>query len=107
MRSRLHTSPDAGTPGETAAHQIVDGEGNVTGPTMNRAEITFEARQDRDGRPVIGLVLTREGRRDDGKLFSLSLSPDLTPQDVEVLVGALNRCVTHISLAAPEAGSPA
>jgi hypothetical protein len=69
---------------------------------ISPAEVTFEARQDSEGRLVIGLVLTREGRPAAGdKVFTFDLVPDLTPPEVDALVDALNRCVTHLGMAVP------
>jgi hypothetical protein len=58
---------------------------------ISPAEVTFEARQDSEGRLVIGLVLTREGRPAAGdKVFTFNLVPDLTPPEVDDLVEVLN-----------------
>jgi hypothetical protein len=52
----------------------------MTSQIISPAEVTFEARQDSEGRLVIGLVLTREGRSAAGdKVFTFDLVPDLTP----------------------------
>jgi hypothetical protein len=77
-------------------------EVNVTGRTISRTEAAFKARQDSEGRLVIGLVLTREGRSAAGdKVFTFDLVPDLTPPEVDALVDALNRCVTDLGMAVP------
>jgi hypothetical protein len=74
----------------------------MTTPLISPAEVTFEARQDSEGRPFIGLVLTREGKPAAGdKLFTFNLTPDLTPAEVDALVDALNRCITHLGMAVP------
>ena len=36
------------------------------------------------------------------RLFTLDLVPELTPQEVDALVEVLNRCITHLGMAAPE-----
>ena len=78
-------------------------EVNVTGRTISRTEVAFEAGQDSEGRLVIALVLTREGRPVAGdKIFTFDLVPELTFREVDLLVGALNRCVTHLGMAAPK-----
>jgi hypothetical protein len=78
-------------------------EVNVTTRTVSRAEVTFEAREDSEGRAFIGLVLTREGKPAAGdRLFTLDLVPELTPQEVDALVEVLNRCITHLGMATPE-----
>ena len=78
-------------------------EANVTSHTTSDAEVSFEVRQDHEGRPYIGLVLTRDGKPAAGdKMFTLELVPDLTPEEVEMLAQALNRCVTHLGMAAPD-----
>ncbi len=78
-------------------------EVNVPTRTVSRAEVTFEARQDSEGRFFIGLVLTRDGRpAAGGRLFTFDLVPELTPQGVEALVEALNQCITHLGMATPD-----
>jgi len=73
----------------------------VTHPTVSHAEVAFEARQDSDGHPIIGLVLTRSGKPAAGdRMFTFHLAPNLTSEDAHVLVDALNRCVTHLGMAA-------
>ncbi len=75
----------------------------VTSRTVSRAEVTFEARQDSEGRSFIGLILTKDGRPAAGdRLFTLDLVSELTPQEIETLVEVLNRCVTHLGMATPE-----
>jgi len=77
-------------------------EGEVSGGTARRARAAFEARQDAQGRLLIGLTLTPEGQSAaKPSAFSFELAPSVGPEDVNVLVGALNRCVTHLSLPEP------
>ncbi len=76
---------------------------DVKSPSASRAEVAFETRQDRDGRPFIGLVLTRDGKpAAGGKVFTFHVAPNLTPEEIEMLVQALNRCVTHLGMADAE-----
>jgi hypothetical protein len=76
-------------------------EADVRGHTISGAEVSFEVRQEQ-GCPYIALVLTREGKPAAGdKMFTLELVPDLTPEEVEMLAQALNRCVTHLGMAGP------
>ena len=74
-------------------------EVNVTTRTVSRTGVTFEARQDSEGRAFIGLVLTKDGRpAASDRLFTLDLVPELAPQEAKVLVEVLNQCVTHLGM---------
>ncbi len=79
----------------------------MTGRATNRVEVTFAVREDEAGRPFIALLLTREGQPAAGeRLFTFDLAPDLEADEVEMLVQALNRCITHLGMAVPEDEGP-
>jgi hypothetical protein len=81
-----------------AKHEV-----RVTGQASNRVEVTFAVREDEAGRPFIALQLTRDGQPAAGeRLFTFDLAPDLAADEVEMLVQALNRCITHLGMALPE-----
>jgi len=70
---------------------------------VSRAEVTFAARQDSEGRFFIGLILTNNGRPAAGdRLFTFDLVPELTPAKLETLVEVLNQCITHLGMATPD-----
>ena len=76
----------------------------MTQRATNRVEVTFAVREDEAGRPFIALLLTRDGQPAAGeRLFTFDLTPDLAAEEVETLVQALNRCITHLGMAEPEA----
>jgi hypothetical protein len=78
-------------------------EVTVTSRTVSRAEVTFEARQDSEGCFFIALVLTKNGRPAAGdRLFTFDLVRELAPREIEALVEALNRCITHLGMATPD-----
>jgi len=78
-------------------------EVDVTSRIVSRAEVTFAARQDSDGRFFIGLILTKNGRSATGdRLFTFDLVPELTPQGAKALVEALNQSITHLGMATPD-----
>ncbi len=78
----------------------------MTSPSLSRAEVSFQASRDPEGRPVIALVLSRDGKPAADRDFVFYLEPNLAAEDVDVLVGALNRCVTHLGLAGPDDDDP-
>jgi hypothetical protein len=73
----------------------------------SRAAVSFHAEKYADGRPVIALKVTREGEAAAGRdpTFTLELAPDLTSDDADMLVEALNRCITHLGMASPGSGA--
>ena len=75
----------------------------MTNRIMSRAEVTFEVRQDSEGRPFVGLILTKDGKPAAGdRLFTFDVLPELAPEEIETLVDVLNRCITHLGMAIPQ-----
>ena len=73
-------------------------------PTKASAEVVFEVHRNRDGCTAIALRLTHpNGSAAGDKVFTLELVPDLRPEVVSTLVGALNQCVRHLSMVVQDA----
>jgi hypothetical protein len=72
--------------------------------TKASAEVLFEVHRNRDGCTAIALRLTHpDGSAASDRVFTLELVPDLRPEVVSTLVGALNQCVRHLSMAVQDA----
>jgi hypothetical protein len=75
----------------------------MTESSIDRVDVSFKTQQDAEGALAIRLLLTREGKPLTGsRVFTLQLAPNLTEQEAETLVEALNRCITHLGMGSPE-----